>query len=75
MIDKNLETGDSGADVINLQKYLEKKGFLTMPQGVSEGYFGLLTKKALIVFQRVADIPATGYCGTITRGIINVGGE
>jgi hypothetical protein len=75
MIDKNLEIGDSGADVINLQKYLEKKGFLTMPQGVSEGYFGLLTKKALIVFQRVADIPATGYCGTITRGIINIGGE
>jgi peptidoglycan hydrolase-like protein with peptidoglycan-binding domain len=44
-----------------------------MPTGVGEGYFGGLTKRALIAFQQSVGLPDTGYCGPMTRGVINAG--
>ena len=70
-ITKNLSIGSSGDDVSTLQGFLERKGYLTMPSGISNGYFGSLTKQALIAFQRSVGLPTTGYCGLMTKGAIN----
>lgn len=68
----NLTLGSQGADVVNLQSMLEGKGFLTIPAGVSKGYFGGLTKSALASYQASAGIfPAVGYFGPITRAHFN----
>lgn len=74
---RDLELGDEGADVRELQKYLNSAGFVVASSGVgSPGqettYFGSLTKAALIKFQKAKNIsPAAGYFGPITRGVIN----
>ncbi len=68
---RNLSVGASGSDVISLQDFLETGGFLKMPQGVAKGYFGQLTRKALIAYQTSVRISATGYFGPITRGRLN----
>jgi hypothetical protein len=70
-VNQNLKTGSSGNDVISLQKFLEAKGILTLPAGTTEGYFGSLTKQALISFQISVGLPATGYFGPMTRAAIN----
>jgi peptidoglycan hydrolase-like protein with peptidoglycan-binding domain len=59
--------------VANLQTFLEAKGFLTMPAGTAAGYFGGLTKQALIAFQKSVGLPDSGYCGPMTRAAINGG--
>jgi hypothetical protein len=71
VINANLQLGSSGANVVNLQKFLESKGFLTLPAGTSAGYFGSLTKQSLIAYQASVSLPATGYCGSMTRTLIN----
>ena len=73
---RNLEKGMTGEDVRELQKYLNSQGFLIDTTGVgSPGqestYFGSLTQKALIKFQKYNDLPATGYFGPLTRALIN----
>jgi hypothetical protein len=70
-ITQNLQVGASGQNVVNLQHFLEIKGVLTLPAETSEGYFGNLTKQALIAFQKSVSLPATGYCGPMTRQTIN----
>lgn len=70
-ITSNLTLSSSGNDVVTLQKFLVDKGFLTIPVGVAEGYFGSLTKQALVSFQSSVGLPDTGYCGPMTRQIIN----
>lgn len=65
---RNLTIGSTGSDVVSLQMYLESKGFLTIPVGVSRGYFGVLTQSALARYQASVGIqPAVGYFGPITR--------
>ncbi len=64
---KDLTVGSRGADVTALQNML----------GVTPatGYFGSLTKAALIKFQLSKGItPAAGYFGPKTRGIVNASG-
>jgi murein L,D-transpeptidase YcbB/YkuD len=70
-INQNLSVGASGNDVISLQSFLMNKGFLTLPAGTAQGYFGNLTKTALVSFQASVSLPATGYCGPMTRAAIN----
>jgi hypothetical protein len=68
---RDLTLGSTGADVVSLQTMLESKGFLTIPTGVSKGYFGALTKSALASYQAAMGIsPASGYFGPITRSSI-----
>lgn len=72
---RNLELGMSGEDVKELQKYLNKNGFLIDTEGVgSPGqeslYFGELTKQALIKFQQANNLPAFGFFGPLTRSLI-----
>jgi hypothetical protein len=72
---RDLTLGSTGSDVIELQTWLEAKGFLVIPAGVSKGYFGALTQSALAKYQMSAGItPAAGYFGPITRAKIAAGG-
>lgn len=65
---RNLTVGISGSDVVQLQQFLEQKGFLTMPPGVAKGYFGTITRAALAKYQAARQIsPAVGYFGPLTR--------
>jgi hypothetical protein len=69
---KDLTVGSKGADVSALQQILVNGGYLTMPVGVAYGYFGALTKSAVIKYQLAKGItPAAGYFGPKTRGIVN----
>lgn len=64
---RSLTLGSTGADVVALQTYLETKGYLVIPTGVSKGYFGALTQSALAKYQAAMGIaPAAGYFGPIT---------
>jgi len=71
---RNLFIGISGTDVVSLQSFLEKKGLLTMPAGVAKGYFGALTRNAVVQYQASKGIiPAYGYFGPLTRTAISAG--
>lgn len=70
---RDLSIGSTGDEVVALQTWLEQKDFLVMPAGVSKGYFGGITRTALIKYQTsIGIIPAVGYFGPITRGKINI---
>ena len=63
-------------EVKELQKFLNANGFTIDASGVgSPGkentFFGALTKKALIKFQKANNLPATGEFGPMTRKLIN----
>jgi len=74
---RNLELGDTGEDVKELQKYLNSQGFILSPAGFpgSPGnettMFGNATNNALIKFQQSVGLPAYGYFGPMTRSIVN----
>ncbi len=65
--ESDLMVGGHGDNVVWLQTWLETKGFLVMPQGVAKGYFGMLTKRALMTYQSEEGLPSTGYFGPRTR--------
>jgi len=71
----NLSVGSTGNDVVALQSFLVSKGFLTMPAGVAEGYFGSLTKAAAVAYQASVGLPSTGFVGPMTRNVLNAGGS
>ncbi|MES3031375.1 MAG: peptidoglycan-binding protein [Patescibacteria group bacterium] len=63
---RNLELGNTGPDVIVLQNILIAKGLLA--PGYATGYFGPLTRQALVNYQKINNIsPAIGYFGPLTR--------
>lgn len=67
-----LTMGSTGSAVVALQSFLVSKGLLTMPAGVSMGYFGGLTRSAVAAYQISKGIqPAAGYFGPVTRGYAN----
>ncbi len=71
----NLTIGSRGADVVALQSFLEAKGLIVIPAGVSKGYFGALTKSAVAAYQTQKGItPAAGYFGPITRAAVMADG-
>ncbi len=64
----DLSMGSTHADVSALQDMLIAGGYLQMPAGVSKGYFGALTKAAVMKWQAANMItPAAGYFGPISR--------
>ncbi len=76
---KNLTMGDTGTDVTNLQTVL-KSDVSVYPEGLVTGYFGALTKAAVIKFQNkyAAEVltplgltAGTGYVGAGTRAKLN----
>jgi peptidoglycan hydrolase-like protein with peptidoglycan-binding domain len=68
-----LSVGSTGSEVVALQSWLVSEGFLTMPAGVSMGYFGSLTKAAVVAYQASVGLPDTGYVGPLTVGKLNAG--
>ncbi len=67
---RNLAFGSRGEDVKALQAYLISKGFLAA--GLSSGYFGQLTKGALVKYQTSVGLPQTGFFGPMTRAKVSV---
>ncbi len=74
---RDLTVGATGADVMELQKFLNAKGFTVASAGAGapgqeSSYFGGLTKAALARYQASQGIaPAVGYFGPITRANVN----
>jgi hypothetical protein len=73
---QNLSLGSKGSDVSALQTFLIAKKSGTDAEKLSmtgvTGYFGILTQKALIEFQKNMGImPASGYFGPKTRAHID----
>lgn len=63
----NAGNGSRGEHVTALQDFLIEKGFLVLPEGVTKGYFGMATKKALMKYQESVGVSPTGYFGPKTR--------
>ena len=62
-----LTVGSRGDDVSELQGYLQEKDFLHIPAGVAQGYFGKLTRSALLRFQASVGHSQTGEYDTDTE--------
>ncbi|MEN9604358.1 MAG: hypothetical protein RJB39_43 [Candidatus Parcubacteria bacterium] len=68
MFNKSLQLGMRGADVTALQNYLADAGFFNV---AATGYFGSVTKRAVVAFQLANNLPGTGFVGVLTRGVLN----
>ena len=60
----DLHEGVSGAEVKELQVKLQKLGYFNV---AATGYYGSITKDAVINFQRDFGVSATGFTGPQTR--------
>jgi len=72
---KNLQLRDAGPDVRLLQQYLNAQGFLVAQSGPGSAgsetlTFGLRTYRALVSYQEVHNLPATGFFGPLTRATV-----
>jgi len=67
----NLYLGLKSNVVGCLQEFLKSQGSDIYPQGIISGYFGVLTRTAVIKFQQKYGISPTGYVGVLTRAKIN----
>ena len=72
-ITRNLVSGSSGVDVTRLQQYLVSRGYLSMPSNTPYGYYGSLTRSAVIKYQIqnmnvTTSTPGVGNVGPLTRG-------
>jgi hypothetical protein len=63
-----LQPGDSGSEVRCLQEQLGKLGYFHHPV---TGYYGHITKAAVIAFQRDHGLQADGVAGPQTRSLLN----
>lgn len=66
-ITSSLFLGLRGSQVAALQNFLIGKGYMNAP---ATGYFGFITLRAVMNFQRDNDIPTTGFVGPLTRKAI-----
>ena len=66
---KPLSVGSHGEDVRQLQLLLKDLGYFDYPEAT--GYFGSVTKAAVIAFQKAQNIDPIGIVGPLTRGVLN----
>jgi len=71
VLNSNLHLGLKNDEVACLQQALKDQGEGIYPEGLVTGYFGSLTKSAVIRFQEKYNIPNTGFVGPLTRQKIN----
>ena len=69
-LDEDLEPGDSGAAVKQLQKLLTELGYFN---GDCTGLFGSVTQTALMEFQTMNFLEVTGIADEMTREMLNAG--
>src|SRR3989344_1252561 len=68
----NLSLGMSNSEQVKcLQVFLKSQGADLYPEGLVTGYFGSLTKAAVVRFQKKYAILQTGFVGQLTRAKIN----
>jgi hypothetical protein len=65
---RNLRFGSTGDDVMELKKLLMAQGDLII--AVPTKYFGRLTQKALMKWQKRKNLPSTGYFGPMSRAAV-----
>lgn len=70
-ISTDLSLGMRGKEVSILQRFLQKGGWGIPDDGPVTGYFGGVTKKSLMNFQKAKGIAAVGIAGPQTRQLIN----
>ncbi len=70
-LQNNLYFGIKSDEVKCLQEFLKLQGAEIYPEAVVSGFFGLLTQKAVVKFQKKYGIISTGYVGVLTRAKIN----
>lgn len=71
-LQNNLYVGVSNsASVKCLQQFLAGQGQTIYPEALVTGFFGSLTRSAVVRFQVKYGIPATGFVGVLTRAKIN----
>lgn len=66
---RDMRSGARGDDVTTLQNILISEGHLKIK--TSTGYFGPLTKSALIKWQLKHKLPGTGYFGPMSRAVLD----
>ncbi len=66
-----LGLGSRGDEVLKLQEALIEAGLLAADS--ASGYFGQLTQKALMAYQKAAGLQQTGATGPKTRALLNGG--
>lgn len=62
---KTLRYGQTSSDVVSLQEDLKSLGYFKYP--TCTGYFGSVTKQAVISYQKAKNLAADGIVGPITR--------
>ncbi len=68
----DIHQGTSGAAAAELQAFLGEQGYFTLPLGVSFGYFGPITRTALVRVQTANGLIATGIFDQQTRNAVQV---
>lgn len=71
-ITRTLSVGSTGVEVSTLQNILNQLGLFS---GAVTGYFGQLTKEAVLAFQRQNNLAAVGIVGPLTRAALNSIGQ
>ena len=66
---KVIKLGDSGSDVVAIQKRLAELGYMRAANAT--GYFGEITQEAVMAFQRRNSLGADGKVGTVTLNTLN----
>jgi peptidoglycan hydrolase-like protein with peptidoglycan-binding domain len=65
---EDMTIGSTGQGVVVLQGLLSEGGYLSIPIGISPGYFGAMTRAALAQYQTAHNVsPAVGYFGPLTK--------
>ena len=64
---RSLGIGMSGVDVTALQTALVEKGFLVIPIKITKGYYGALTRSAVLKYQAHSSLPLAGVFGPMTK--------
>lgn len=67
LITQNLGYGSFSSQVVTLQSFLIERGYL---KGSVTGYFGKMTRKAVMSFQKDNAVSQTGFVGPLTRKVI-----
>ncbi|HEY4496248.1 MAG TPA: peptidoglycan-binding protein [Candidatus Paceibacterota bacterium] len=69
-LNRQLEVGMSGSDVSAIQAFLAQDSSI-YPEGLITGYFGYLTKAAVVRFQSRNGISAVGRIGPVSLPVFN----